>query len=366
MLINNSRDSFPFIHLIRLRIPSVLSDLFSIIIPLSNHLFTRFFTMSEFDSRFIRRLVGTKVTTFLEFDALQQPSAVSSSASAASLSAAPLGASPPRISPLAASPSAVSLATDSAAAATLNTATSTTAPSISLSGSPPLEIGCSWIITKKLSENAVHLTQKDADMGCGPPMAVGKFLCYLEEDPTRIAFMRIYYQIPITGTEDADLATLAQQIQPPQVCGELEAFRLLMSQGCSSVPRFYGYCEKQQGEHDLVPGGFVKYVVWEKVPGEPLTAEFFWSLDLGTREDIRVHFRAAFEEMLRCGVKPDMSRISKIIYDQSTGNVRISGFRRGWPIRDKLEWSDTRYVEYRLAKPHDDRDWPSNPQKWKY
>ncbi|KOS36270.1 hypothetical protein ACN38_g13002 [Penicillium nordicum] len=181
-----------------------------------------------------------------------------------------------------------------------------------------------------------------------------------------MAFMRIYHQIPITGTEDADLATLAQQIQPPEVCGELEAFRLLMSQGCSSVPRFYGYCEKQQGEHDLVPRGFVKYVVWEKVPGEPLTEEFFWSLDPGTREDIRVHFRAAFEEMLRCGVKPQMSRISKIIYDQSTGNVRISGFRRGWPIRDKLEWSDTRYVEYRLAKRHHDRDWPSDPRKWKY
>ncbi|KUM60745.1 hypothetical protein ACN42_g6378 [Penicillium freii] len=181
-----------------------------------------------------------------------------------------------------------------------------------------------------------------------------------------MAFIRIYYQIPITGTKDADLATLAQQIQPPDICGELEAFRLLISQGCSSVPRFYRYYEKQQGEHDLVPGGFVKYVVWEKVPREPLTEEFFWSLDPGTREDIRVHFRAAFEEMLRCGVKPQMSRISKIIYDQSTGNVRISGFRRGWPIRDKLEWSDTRYVEYRLAKRHHDRDWPSDPRKWKY
>lgn len=28
-------------------------------------------------------------------------------------------------------------------------------------------------------------------------------------------------------------------------------------------------------------------------------------------------------EMLRCGVKPQMSRISKIIYDPSTGNVYV-------------------------------------------
>ena len=134
-------------------------------------------------------------------------------------------------------------------------------------------------------------------MGVGSPMTVGKFLCHLEKDPTRIAFMRIYYQIPISGTEDADLATLAQQIQPPEVCGELEAFRLLMSQGCSSVPRFLGYCEKTQGEHDLVPGGYIKYLVWEKVPGEPLTEEYFWSLDPLVREDVRAKFRVAFESV---------------------------------------------------------------------
>jgi hypothetical protein len=132
-------------------------------------------------------------------------------------------------------------------------------------------------------------------MGVGTPMTVGKFMCHLEEDPAQIAFMRIYYQIPITGTEDADLATLAQQIRPPKVCGEREAFRLLMSQGCSAVPRFLGYDESTQEEHDLVPGGYIKYLVWENVPGESLTEEFFWSLDLPTRDDIRAKFRVAFE-----------------------------------------------------------------------
>ncbi|KAJ5433999.1 hypothetical protein N7491_004594 [Penicillium cf. griseofulvum] len=305
---------------------------------------------SDFDARLLRRLVGTKVTTFYDFDRLQQPSAVSSSASAISPSAAP-----PLESPLlAASPSPTSL----------TTASSGTAPTLSFSGSPPLGSGRSWIITEKLSERAVHLTQEDVEMGVGSPITVGKFLCHLEEDPTQIAFMRIYYQIPITGTEDANLATLAQQIQPYEVCGELEAFRLLMSQGCSSVPRFLGYYEKKQEEHDLVPGGYIKYLVWEKVPGEPLTEEFFWSLDPLVRENIRAQFRIAFEEILRCGVKPQESRISKIIYDQSTGKVRISGFRRGWPIREKLQWSDTRYIAYMLAKRPDKRDWRSRPEEW--
>lgn len=227
---------------------------------------------SDFDSRLLRRLVGTKVTTFYESDTLQQPYDVSSSASAISPSVPPPGVSPPAASP-------------------------PTASTISFSSSPPSGIGRSWIIIEKLSERAAHLTQEYVDMGVGSPMTVGKFLCHAEEDPTQIAFMRIYYQIPITGTEDADLATLAQQIQPPRVCGELEAFKLLMSQGCSSVPRFLGYSEKVQGEHDLVPGGFIKHLVWEKVPGESLTEEFFWSLDPLVREDIRAKFRVAFESV---------------------------------------------------------------------
>ncbi|KAJ9193063.1 hypothetical protein DTO164E3_8028 [Paecilomyces variotii] len=259
---------------------------------------------NDFDARFLRRLVGTKVTTFDDLDP-QRPSA----------------------------PSAVSR---------------------------------SWIITEKLGERASYLSQEDIDRVVGSPMTVGKFLCHLEEDPTQIAFMRIYYQIPYTGTEDADLATLAQQVKPPQPRGELEAFRLLMRQGCSSVPRFLGYCRRTQEEHELVPGGFVEYLVWQKVPGEPLTQEYFWSLDPHVREDIRAKFRVAFEEMLRCGVKPQSSRTSKIIYDKSTGNVRISGFRGVWPSVGKLQWSDNLYVAYGLARPRENGEWRDLPEKWEF
>ncbi|KAJ5861477.1 uncharacterized protein N7529_008787 [Penicillium soppii] len=43
---------------------------------------------SDFDARYLRRLVGTKFTTFSDFDPLRQPSDVSFSASPISLSAA--------------------------------------------------------------------------------------------------------------------------------------------------------------------------------------------------------------------------------------------------------------------------------------
>jgi hypothetical protein len=74
-------------------------------------------------------------------------------------------------------------------------------------------------------------------------LTAGLFLCHLEEDPAQIAFMRIYYQIPVTGTED-DLAKLAQQVIEPKVCSEREAFKQLMAQDCTAVPHYLGYVEK--------------------------------------------------------------------------------------------------------------------------
>ncbi|KAI2786123.1 hypothetical protein POX_h09891 [Penicillium oxalicum] len=224
----------------------------------------------------------------------------------------------------------------------------------------------SWIITKKLSLRIRQLSQQEVDLGYGLPMIIGKFLCHLEGDPTREAFLRMYYQIPIIGTEDADLATLTEQIRPRKVPGECEAYRRMMSRECRSVPRFYGYSQNQQEGHDYVPGGLIEYLAWEKVPGEPLTEDLFWSLDRRTRDDIRGRFRAAYEEVIQCEVEPDTASISKIIYNQSTGDVYISGFRGAWPVRDELNWSDTFYVLYGLAKPHDDRHWPSCPGKWEY
>jgi hypothetical protein len=156
-------------------------------------------------------------------------------------------------------------------------------------------ISRTWVITKKLSERAVPMTDHDVKMGRGSARTVGKFLCHLIGDPNQMAFMRIYQQIPLSGTEDANRDTLARQAVPPEVCGELECFKLFQYGRCDVVPRFLGHAESTQGDHDLLPGGYIRYVVWEKVPGEPLTEEFFWGLDDTARKEIRSKFRAAYE-----------------------------------------------------------------------
>lgn len=216
---------------------------------------TGYIRTTIFDARLLRGLIGTTVTTY---------DLVSEGVSPESTSLAP------SIEP---SQATTSPATLSASSGIFRT----------------------WVITEKLVERAAPMTDHDVKMGRGSPKTVGKFLCHLVEDPRQVAFMRLYQQIPITGTEDADNDTLARQAVPPGVCGELECFKLLQSGGCSAVPRFLGHAESIQGEHDLVPGGYVRYLVWEKVPGEPLTEESFWSLDDTVRQDIRSKFRDAFK-----------------------------------------------------------------------
>lgn len=219
-----------------------------------------------FDARLLRGLVGTAVTTY---------DLASDEASPDSTSLTPsTGPSCATISPT--TPSALA-----ASPMTLMSASS--------------GISRTWVITEKLSERAAPLTDHDVKMGRGSAKTVGKFLCHLAEDPNQIAFMRIYQQIPITGTEDAAHDILARQAVPPGVCGELESFKLLQTGRCNAVPRFLGHAESTQGDDDLVPGGYIRYLVWEKVPGEPLTKEFFWSLDDTARKDIRSKFRVAYE-----------------------------------------------------------------------
>ncbi|KOS39731.1 hypothetical protein ACN38_g9412 [Penicillium nordicum] len=64
------------------------------------------------------------------------------------------------------------------------------------------------------------------------------------------------------------------------------------------------------------------------------------------RRDINIIKR----QVLSCAVAPGQSKISKIIFDQPTGNLHTSGFQRGWPIISKIGWSEARYVEFGLVK----------------
>lgn len=163
---------------------------------------------------------------------------------------------------------------------------------------PPFNIPAQkWMILEKLGEESNCLTKEDIAAELGPSDTSGEFLCRPagEEDDNRRAFLRIYQQVPIAGTAAKKAAIRAKQaVDTPPDHSELIAFRTFMKLGCDVVPRLLGYQRRQQDHDEGVPGGYITYILWEKVAGESLNLTEFWRLPFADRQAIRDKFREVY------------------------------------------------------------------------
>lgn len=121
--------------------------------------------------------------------------------------------------------------------------------------------------------------------------------------------MRIYLQIPVVGTQYQSPQIRPKQTAKPQPHVELTTLKILQKLECDVVPDLLAYQEGKEGEDSIFPGGYITYVVWNKVPGEPLSPEEFWELDLEWRQAIRDRFREAFPSVYRT-LCPACSRLT--------------------------------------------------------
>lgn len=151
-----------------------------------------------------------------------------------------------------------------------------------------------WVIDKKLSEQSQLMTQQEVTEGLGISFAAAKFLCHLKEDPSKKAFMWVYLQIPIIGTQYQSSQNWQKQAAKPQQHIELMTLKVFKQLGCDVVPGLLACQEGKQGEDSIVLGGYITYVVWNKVSGEPLDKERFWELDFESRKAIHAKFHEFF------------------------------------------------------------------------
>lgn len=160
----------------------------------------------------------------------------------------------------------------------------------------PLHIPAqTWVIVEKLREDPWRLTRKDVSDGMGVSYTSAKFLCHPAGpgNETKLAFMRIRQQVPIAGTEFKPTLRASQAVEEPEN-KELNALKFFLIHGCEVVPRLLGYQQSKQKEDDMVPGGFVTYIVWEKVPSDSFDLIKFWLRPFNEREVIRDKFRQVF------------------------------------------------------------------------
>ncbi|KAJ5286234.1 hypothetical protein N7524_001540 [Penicillium chrysogenum] len=207
-----------------------------------------------------------------------------------------------------------------------------------------------FVLDDKLSEEYQTMTQEEFDDGLGHPFAALKFSCHNLSDPTQQGFIRLYYQIPIDGTISQPPQARAQQALTQHTHAESQSY-LVMVNGC-----------KVSETTSL--GGYINYVAWARVPGEPISSVSYWERDLAYREEVRSAFRAAYRTKKDVWA-PAICSLRKLIYDEATKSMHISGFRDP----DTLEpepFSDATYVIWRLVKPSRRLDWMRDSSDWKW
>jgi hypothetical protein len=114
--------------------------------------------------------------------------------------------------------------------------------------------------------------------------------------------VRVYLQIPHAGTEFDDPNTRAAQAVPIFQPNELSAYRTLGGHPTTSkfTPKLLGSKVSVQEHLGIFPGGFLTFIVWERVPGLPLgdrtgNATGYWNLPPHERAKIRELFEITFK-----------------------------------------------------------------------
>ncbi|CAG8892911.1 unnamed protein product [Penicillium egyptiacum] len=179
---------------------------------------------------------------------------------------------------------------------------------------------------------------------------MGKFLCHRVGALPESAFMRIYCQVPIEETEFLSPEARAKQAVPPYQHEEAMALKRFKEGGCTVVPELLGYSETVQSKDGLVPGGYIIYLVWDKVPGVSLSGGLFWSFESPKRELIRRKFRAAYEILRSFGYLSMIKTPAKLIWDKESAQLHISGFSTAINVDPDKEWNDDVYAMYQLVK----------------
>ncbi|KAJ5598206.1 hypothetical protein N7537_008290 [Penicillium hordei] len=223
-----------------------------------------------------------------------------------------------------------------------------------------------WVVIEKLSEHPRPVTPKDFDDGMGPAYTAGKHFCRLagSRGHSKLAFMRIYKQIPLVSTELDNLSVRKAQASRPRYHVEFHALKHLTKNRCTTTPKLLGCQIDKQDENDLVPDGYIIHLVWEKVRGYYPPEIEFWSLPYSRRESIRRKFKMAYTFVteqfdyghltrpragLRFGYELSRTTASKIILNKTTDDVKVSGFRQANRISPDTKWDDYNFVRFLLV-----------------
>ncbi|KAL1962842.1 hypothetical protein VTN77DRAFT_9117 [Rasamsonia byssochlamydoides] len=159
-----------------------------------------------------------------------------------------------------------------------------------------------------------------------------------------------FNRIPIQGTINKSSAERAKQAittvgQHAEM--EITALGQLTKAGCSCTPTLFAWKQEKQESHMWIPGGFLVYILMEKLPG--IRLDNVWSLDREERDEVRKSFKEAWEECRACGVINMDRSCRNLLWDRAAKKCYILDFEQWVRAKARHKWDDGEYPSWDLA-----------------
>ncbi|KAJ9191779.1 hypothetical protein DTO164E3_8672 [Paecilomyces variotii] len=207
----------------------------------------------------------------------------------------------------------------------------------------------SWRLGPILKERVRH---GDKYAGVKISEAAGTCIATQIEGPQKgtKAIAKIRMQIP-PGMDDpseydpdVDYSIYKSEYRSIWATCESEMLKYLTEKGSKCTPRFIGLQVQDQTDRDYVPGGYVQYLLMEKLPGTNLLD---WNeFDLETRNRVRLAFAKAIREFWSYGLVHNDPMRNNIIWDENTDRCWIIDMEdaiyadKPRKFKPRLDWSE--------------------------
>ncbi|OJJ38450.1 hypothetical protein ASPWEDRAFT_36074 [Aspergillus wentii DTO 134E9] len=216
-----------------------------------------------------------------------------------------------------------------------------------------------WRLEAKVSEQHDQLSSWEFDAYERPSAAYGTFSCRNVNNPDQTGIMKIFKQVPYAGSDFEPPERRKSQASTElteDAMDELKALRQLVDNGAEHTPTLRSCKIEKQGEDELVPDGFVAYLLIRPPPGRCLKS-LYWALGAMERQAIRNAFRVAWLDCVKKGIYPQGGKIGHLMWDASLNKVYITEFQMWRPRRPTDTWKDIEWMAWGLAKPPRGYQW---------
>ncbi|KAE8150211.1 hypothetical protein BDV25DRAFT_129741 [Aspergillus avenaceus] len=201
----------------------------------------------------------------------------------------------------------------------------------------------SWKIIEKLQEHESRFSQDEYVSSGLYSESCCVFVCQ-QNGSSAQAIMKVRMQIP-SIEDEPNSWQISSQLAETEICGrslqEIKALSALSSAECSSTPRYIASKHENQKPDGWVPGGFVDYVVMEKLEGRTLSEKYIRGLKLEEKIKLRGAFKTSYLECQNLGFVNLDNNVTNLIWNETKMKCYIIDWE-AWS-RKTYQWNDNEY-----------------------